>query len=328
MQCSAKRMRASLAVRTVRLGLAACVILSTGCAGVAPPVVAPAPAPLSAEELVARVQERGAAIQTLRAQFSIEASGKEIRGTQRMEVAMIYQRPDLVRLRAFARIGLPIFDLILINDHYQMKIPMQGKFLTGRMADLDRQEGLGPSVLLGVQATLGNLNGATVSPTDKLSLREADGQYLLEVMPAAPGTVGARRLWFDQLTLELVRQEFLDASGRTQATILFQDYRPVGTIAVGAKGQGLPIIRPYLVRAEDANGRAKLVLTFREIVPNPELSPQDWGIPSSEPVAGSLSLGSLTTLPLPGRPLHRVLVPEERLLSEGPSLGVFYSEAN
>ena len=287
MRCLVKGMRAERAVQTWLLSVAACVIFSAGCARVAhPPSVAPAPPPLSAEELAARLQERAAAIQTLRAQFSIEATGKEIRGTQRMEVAMIYQRPDLVRLRAFARIGLPIFDLTLISDRYQMKIPMQGKFLTGRVTDLDRQEGLGPSILLGVQAILGNLNGTTVLPTDQLTLREADGQYVLEVIPIVPGTAGARRLWFDQRTLELVRQEFLDASGRSQATILFQDYRSVGSTAAGATGQVLPIVRPYLVRAEDANGRAKLVLTFREIVPNPELSPQDWGIPGNEPVAG------------------------------------------
>ena len=303
MRCLVKGMRTERAVRTSVLIVAACVIFSAGCARVAhPPVVTPPP-PVSAKELGARLQERAAAIQTLRAQFSIEATGKEIRGTQRMEVAMIYQRPDLVRLRAFARIGLPIFDLTLINDRYQMKIPMQGKFLTGRVADLDRQEGLGPSILLGVQAILGNLNGTTVLPTDQLTLREVDGQYVLEVIPIVPGTAGARRLWFDQRTLELVRQEFLDASGQSQATILFQDYRSVGSTAAGVTGQALPIVRPYLVRAEDANGRAKLVLTFREIVPNPELSPQDWGIPGNEPVAGipdrREDMSMLAQLPVP-----------------------------
>ena len=305
MRCLIKVTRAERAVRTSLLSLAACVIFSAGCARVAhPPIVAPAPTPLSAKELAARLQERAAAVQTLRAQFSIEASGKEIRGTQRMEVAMIYQRPDLVRLRAFARIGLPIFDLTLINDRYQMKIPLQGKLLTGRVADLDRQEGLGPSIQLGVQAILGNLNGTTVLATDQLTLRETEGQYVLEVIPSVPGSAGARRLWFDQRTLELVRQDFLDASGRSQATILFQDYRSVGSTAAGTTGQALPIVRPYLVRAEDANGRAKLVLTFREIVPNPELSPEDWGAPGNEPVAS-----------LPDR-REAMPVPEQRSMSE------------
>ena len=288
MQCLAKMKRTRNAVRaSAVLGLAAWFIFSAGCARVPrPPSVAPAPAALSAEELVARLQERGAAIQTLKAQFSIEATGKDIKGTQRMEAAMIYQRPNLVRLRTFARIGLPIFDLILINDRYQIKIPMQGKFLTGRVADLDRQEGLGPSILLGLKATLGNLNGTTVLPTDHLRLREAEGLYALEVIPSEEGVAVARRLWFDQGTLELVREELLDSSGQTLATVLFQDYRPVGSTAANAKGQTVAIVRPYLVRAEDANGRAKLVLTFREIVSNPSLSPQDWGVPENEPLAG------------------------------------------
>jgi outer membrane lipoprotein-sorting protein len=293
MRCSGKIMRARHAVRTSTIvSLAVWFLLSAGCARVArPPDVAPAPAGLCAQELLARLQERGSAIQTLKAQFSIEATGKEIKGTQRMEVAMIYQRPDLVRLRAFARIGFPIFDLVLIQDRYQMKIPMQGKFLSGSVADIARQEGLGPSILLGLQATLGNLNGATVLATDKLTLREEGGLYILEVVPSAR-TAGARRLWFDQGSLELVRQEFLDESGQTQTTIVFQDYRSVGTTAVGANGVTVPIVRPYLVRAEDAGGRAKLLLTFREIIPNPPLSPQDWGISGAEPLIGTSSQSS------------------------------------
>jgi outer membrane lipoprotein-sorting protein len=271
------------------MSLAVWFLLSAGCARVSrPPDVAPAPADLSAQELIARLQERGSAIQTLKAQFSIEASGKEIKGTQRMEVAMIYQRPDLVRLRAFARIGFPIFDLVLIQDRYHMKIPMQGKFLSGSVAEIERQKGLGPSILLGIQATMGNLNGTTVLATDKLSLRAEGGLYILEVIPAAR-TAGARRLWFDQGTLELVRQEFLDSSREIQATIVFEDYRSVGTTAVGASGRIVPIVRPYLIRAEDANGRAKLLLTFREIIPNPHLSPEDWGISAAEPLIGTSS---------------------------------------
>jgi outer membrane lipoprotein-sorting protein len=293
MRCWGNRLRARHALRTSTVVcLSAWVLLSSGCARVArPPVVAPAPPGLSAQELVTRLQERGSAIQTLKAQFSIEASGKEIKGTQRMEVAMVYQRPDLIRLRAFARIGFPIFDLMLTHDRYQIKIPMQGKLLTGRVADIERQQGLGPSILLGLQATMGNLNGTTVLPTDKLTLREEGGLYMLEVIPAGHSSAGARRLWFDQSTLELVRQELLDGSGQTQATIVFQDYRSIGTTTVGANGQTTPIVRPYLVRAEDAGGRAKLLLTFREIVPNPDLSPQDWGL-SGEALRGPSSESS------------------------------------
>ena len=274
----------------VTLSLSAWLTVSMGCTSLSRPPNVPPPA-LTAQELVARLQEKGAAIQTMKAQFSIEATGKEIKGTQRMEVAMIYQRPNQIRLRGFARIGFPIFDLTLIDDRYQMKIPLQGKLLTGRVSDLDQHQGLGPSILLGVQATLGNLNGTAVSATDRLTLHDEAGLYVLEVTPSVHGP-GGRRLWFDQGTLELVREEFLDAAGQTQATIIFHDYRPVGSVAADSKGQVVEIVRPYLVRAEDASGRAKLVLTFHEIVPNPELSPDDWGVPGAVPLAASPGFAS------------------------------------
>jgi outer membrane lipoprotein-sorting protein len=253
--------------------------------------VAPPTPILTAQELIARLEERGAAIQTLKSQFSIEATGKGMKGTQRMEAAMIYQRPNKIRLRTFARIGLPIFDLTLIDDRYQMKIPMQGKLLTGRVADLDQHQELGPSILLGVQATLGNLNGTTVSRTDRLTLHQDEaGLYVLGITPSIHGP-GSRRLWFNPQTLELVREEFLGSAGQTQATIIFQDYRSVGSVPAHS-GHVIEIVRPYLVRAEDATGRAKLVLTFREIVANPELSQDDWGLTGTAPVAASAGLAS------------------------------------
>jgi len=233
-------------------------------------MVPSAPAGVTAEELVALLRERGAAIRTMKAQFSVEATGAALKGTQRMEAALVYQRPGSIRLQTFARIGFPVFDLMLVDDDYQIKFPMNGKLLKGRIAELDRQSGqggLGAPITLALQATLGNLNGPSVSPTDHVALREEGGQYVLDVIPTGLDEEGARRFWFDRSSLEVVRQEFFGALGEIRATIVFQDYRRAG-----------PVQRPYLVRAEDVRGQAKLVLSFHEIVPNPQLTPQDWGV--------------------------------------------------
>jgi outer membrane lipoprotein-sorting protein len=238
------------------------------------------PVGATAEELVALLQQRGAAVRTMRAQFSVEATGGPIKGAQRMEAALIYQRPGSIRLQTFARMGFPFFDLVLVEDDYQIRFPMNGKLRKGRVAELDReggQGGLGAPIMLAIQATLGNLNGSPVRPTDHVAVREEGGQYVLDVIPTGLDEAGARRLWFDRRSLEVVRQDFLGASGELTATIQFQDYRPVGPTAMG------PLLRPYFVRAEDVRSQAKLVLTFHEIVPNPELTPQDWGITGREP---------------------------------------------
>jgi hypothetical protein len=179
-------------------------------------------------------------------------------------------------------LGFAVLDVTLVDDLYQIRFPMNGKFLKGHLADLDRPGGpggMGAPISLALQATMGNLNGFSISPTDHVALREEEGLYVLDIIPTGIGETGARRLWLDRSTLEVVRQDFLNAAGELTATMLFQDYRAVGT-ATGGR-----LMRPYLVRAEDKRSQALLVLTFREIVPNPELTPQDWGTPGPDPKA-------------------------------------------
>jgi len=81
----------------------------------------------------------------------------------------------------------------------------------------------------------------------------------------------ARRLWFERTTLDIVRQDLYDASGNVAATMAYQNYRAVGATSAG------PLTWPSRVQAEDGLGQAKLVLTFHEIIPNPELTSEDWG---------------------------------------------------
>src|SRR3989454_10233355 len=91
---------------------------------------------------------------------------------------------------------------------------------------------LGAPISLGLQATLGSLGG-TLLPTDQVVLREENDQYVLDVMPVSDGGNVARRLWFTRSTLEVARQDLFDASGALQATMVYQDYRAVGSTSAG-----------------------------------------------------------------------------------------------
>src|SRR2546425_736986 len=101
--------------------------------------------------------------------------------------------------------------------------------------------------------------------------REENDQYVLDVLSVSQGGTVARRLWFTRRTLEVARQDLFDASGAVQATMVYQNYRAVGSTSAG------PLTWPTRVQAEDGLGRAKLVLTFHDVIPNPELTSQDWG---------------------------------------------------
>lgn len=271
MPCSRKQGRA---LASLVLGVA----LLAGCAKtlVVPPVSV-APSPVTAEELVAKLQEREAAVRTLKAIFTVEASGRAIKSPQRMEAALVYQRPGTIRLQAFARLGFPLFDLRLSDGQYHLLFPLQGKRQEGAIADLDRKGGIGAPVTLGLSAMMGSLGGVIVS-TDQVLLREENNQYVLDVMAEPNLNRVARRLWVLQKTLDIVRQDLFDASGNVAATMLYQDSRVVGTTSAG------PLTWPSRVLAEDAQGRATLVLTVHDIMPNPELTSQDWGPLKPEPV--------------------------------------------
>lgn len=253
------------------------IALLAGCARVPVAPQAPAtPAAVTAEELVAKLQEREAAVRTLKALFAVEASGGQLKTPQRMEAALVYQHPGTIRLQTFARLGFPLFDLMLIDGQYQILFPMQGKTQKGPVSELDLKGGVGTPIALGLQATLGSLGGAILS-TDQVYLRDENSHYVLDVMAEPGRNTVARRLWFERKTLEIVRQDLFDASGGLQATMVYQNYRAVGTTTAG------PLTWPSRVQAEDGLGQAKLVLTFREIIPNPALTPQDWGPLKAEP---------------------------------------------
>ncbi len=259
-------------------GLLVGLALLAGCAKtpVAPPVPM-APSPVTAEELVAKLQEREAAVRTLKALFTVEASGSKLKSPQRMEAALVYQRPGTIRLQAFARLGFPLFDLMLADGQYHLLFPLQGKTHKGPVSELDRKSGVGAPVALGLQATMGSLGGV-ILPTDHVSLRDENNQYVLDVMAETGLNRVARRLWFAQKTLDIVRQDLFDASGNVAATMAYQHHHVVGSTSAG------PLTWPSRVLAEDGRGQATLVLTFHEIIPNPELTSQDWGPLKAEPV--------------------------------------------
>jgi outer membrane lipoprotein-sorting protein len=244
------------------------LVLLAGCARA--PVMPAAPLITSAEELVTLLREREAAVRTLKVQFAVEASGTALKGPQRMEAALVYRRPGTIRLQTFSRMGFAVFDLVLTDGQYHLLFPMQGKSQKGSVAELDHKDALGAPISLGLQATLGSLGG-TLLPTDQVVLREENDQYVLDVMGVSDGGNVARRLWFMRSTLEVARQDLFDASGALQATMVYQDYRAVGSTSAG------PLTWPTRVQAEDGLGRTKLVLTVHDVIPNPELTSQDWG---------------------------------------------------
>src|SRR2546428_4838446 len=187
-----------------------------------------------------------------------------------MEAALVYRRPGTIRLQTFARMGFPLFDLVLTDGQYRLLLPMQGKSQNGSVAELDHKGSRGVPSALGLRATLGSLGG-TILPTDRVVLREENDQYVLDVLSVSQGGTVARRLWFTRRTLEVARQDLFDASGAVQATMVYQNYRVVGSTSAG------PPPWPARGPAGAGRGRAPVGMAYHDAIPHPEMTLQGSG---------------------------------------------------
>lgn len=284
MRCSSEGSGRSL----LASGLTLLVLLTmSGCAGWSSRAEPPLQE-ATVEQLTKLLEEREAAIQTMKGLFRAKISGPGIPIAQRVEAAMYYRRPHTFRLQGFNAFGAPLFDFMLEDDAYRLRVPSVGRVFAGRVADLERVGMLGRPFQLSVLALRGVVAVAPVPKGERITLSEEGSWYRLELFAAAASEkphAGSpyRRLWFDRRSLQVVREDRLTAAGDLEATVRFEDFRPIEAplprkVGLGRKDAEVgPILKPFKVTTEDAQSGGTLLLTFHELVPNPKLGPEELG---------------------------------------------------
>lgn len=235
------------------------------------------------ERLITLLQEREAEIQTLKGLFSAHIQGPGIPGTQRVEGAIVYHRPDVLRLRGFNRLGMRLFELAVGEDRYTLRL-INGKVLTGNMTDLNRVEKLARPFRLSVLAMTGIIGTPSVAMNEQAALKEEGERYRVDVFAPSDGMNGSaaayRRIWFDRRSLHVVQEDRLTPTGEIEASVHFEDFRPVNLSpespaiqpgAVTVKS----VLKPFVIRAEEGQGPSSLQLTFREMAPNMPLTAEE-----------------------------------------------------
>lgn len=241
----------------------------------------------TAEQLALLLREREDVIQTMKGLFRAQIKGPGIPLAQRVEGAMFYRRAGGLRLQGFNQVGGQLFDLILADDLYKLRLPGQPA-LTGRVVDLERMEKLGRPLQLSLLAMNGAVGVASVAKGETMLLVEEGDRYRLDVLSSLatePSGIGRpiRRLWFERRSLEVVQEDRLTEAGTVEATIRFEDFRPVDlpvkplAASDSVVTQAGAILKPFKIITQDGQGQGTLHLTFHEIIPNPELKPDELG---------------------------------------------------
>jgi hypothetical protein len=258
--------------------------LLAGCSSIQPSQEAPLKQ-ATAEELTVLLRQREAAIHSMKGLFSAKVRGGFIPIASRVEGAVYYRRPNALRLRGFTAIGSELFEFVQADDLYTLRLPTMGRVLTGRQSEMSEMGKLGRPFQLSVWAMGGLLGTGTIGKGETVKLAEDGERYRLDVYAApdaaAQRAVLARRLWFDRRTLLVVREDRLAASGEVDATIQYDDFRPLDDPETGAlpakRNPEARLLRPFKILLEDGQGQGSVQLTFHEILPNQAIRAEDLG---------------------------------------------------
>ncbi|GMV51351.1 MAG: hypothetical protein AMXMBFR67_28940 [Nitrospira sp.] len=241
----------------------------------------------TAEQLTARLEIQAQELRTIKGLFSAKITGGILPIGQRVQGTVFYQRPNAIRLRGFTAVGSELFEFVQINDHFKLRLPTMGRELAGRPSEADRLGALTRPFRLSVWAMSGIIGTQAVGPHEQTRLTEEGDRYRLDVLTPAGSAQGelavSRRIWFERHNLLVVREDRLTSTGEVEATMQFEDYRPVGTANnLQPASDSVPvaeqrILRPFAIRMTDGQGPGSLQVTFHELIPNEPITANELG---------------------------------------------------
>ena len=266
------------------IGLCIVTVILAGCTLMTPKEELPL-RQVTAQELTALLRHREAAVQSLKGLFSAKVRGGLIPIASRVEGTVYYRRPNALRLRGFTPLGSELFDFVQADDLYKLRLPLEGKTYTGSKSDMKDAGKLARFSQLSVWAVGGMLGTNSIARDEMVQVVEERGRYRLDVYAPAtrvtsPSRLPIRHLWFDH-RLFVVQEEWLGSSGEVEATIQYDDFRPLeelGSVTAQAMGdQDVRLFRPFKISIEDGRGQGTVQVTFHEMHHNQTLRPEDLG---------------------------------------------------
>ncbi len=266
------------------VGLCIATFMLAGCALMTPKEELPL-RQVTAQELTALLRHREAAIQSLKGLFSAKVRGGLIPIASRIEGTVYYRRPNALRLRGFTSLGNELFDFAQADDLYRLRLPLEGKTYTGHQSEMKDAGKLARFSQLSVWAVGGVLGTNAIARDEMVKVVEDRGRYRLDVYaPALGGMSPSRspihRLWFDRRLL-VVQEEWLGSSGEVEATIQYDDFRPLEelkSIPAQAMGdQDVRLFRPFKISLEDGRGQGSVQVIFHEMHHNHAIRAEDLG---------------------------------------------------
>jgi hypothetical protein len=246
------------------------VIFLAGCAGFFHGGLHPV-AESEGRRVIEALRHKEDTIQTLRGLFQASISGSGIPISQNLQGMFSYVRPDVLHLKSFIRLGVPVMDFHRVGNQYELFFPAEEKLISGRMNENTERTQWDQTVMLSIRAldaVLGKISG--LSSTD-VRVWKGQDRYRIDMPEDHSTSFTAQddftvRTWVDAQTLELTSIEYRRSFDEIVVSVECEDYRG---IQVNASEEATPFRLPFLVQATDHRpAGGTLTLHFQEYVLN------------------------------------------------------------
>jgi hypothetical protein len=246
------------------------VVFLVGCAG----LFQGALRPVEEEEglrVLEALRQKEATISTLRGLFQASISGSGIPLSQNLQGMFSYVRPDVLHLKGFIRLGVPVMDFHREGNQYELSFPAEGKVVTGRVDDTTERTQWDQTVMLSIRAldaVLGKISGLSSSAVHVWKNEE---RYRIDMVPSQSSSTLSQedftvRTWVDAQTLELTSIEYRRSFDEIVVSVECEDYREV---MVKASVEVSPLRLPFFVQATDHRpAGGSITLHFQEFILN------------------------------------------------------------
>jgi len=252
------------------------VVFLVGCAGLFQGSLRPVEEEEQGRMVLEALRQKEETIHTLRGLFQASVSGSGIPLSQNLQGMVSYVRPDVLHLKGFIRLGVPVMDFHREGNQYELYFPAEGKVVTGRVDEPEEGAQWDQTVMLSIRAldaVLGKISGLSSAG---VRVWKNEDHYRIDIEAGQSSSVSAQedltvRTWVDAKTLELTSIEYRRLYDDIVVSVECEDYREV---RIKTSGDVSSVRLPFLVRATDhRHGGGSMTLHFQEFIVNAAKEP-------------------------------------------------------
>ncbi len=220
--------------------------------------------------VVAELRQKEEIIRTLRGLFQSSISGSGIPLSQNLLGMFSYVRPDVLHLKGFIRLGVPVMEFHREGNQYELYFPAEGKVVTGRVGETKEQTPWDQTVLLSIRAldaVLGKISGLSGA---EVRVWKNEEHYRIDLAAGQTPSAFAQedftvQTWVDIQSLDVTSIEYRRSFDDIVMSVECEDYREI----VNPSGVGSSVRLPFLVRATDHRpSGGSITMHFQEFIVN------------------------------------------------------------